>query len=159
MKSTHVGTLLFAAVQFAALLGVSCAAPPPGPAPVPAAERALPSAARQGSYVITLAVNANDSGSVSTMDGPLAQIVAGETIFFSSGDPAGFAQVRLEGDLLASQDCETVQGFQCFSTGATSRAIEPGGIVSLCFHKPGIYKLRFVGKSATLEGYVEVRSK
>lgn len=90
---------------------------------------------------------------------PLSQIESGDSLFFKSVETARFLQIRVDGDFADSKDCETQTGFRCFKTGAESRAIEPGGIVTLCFHRPGKYKLTVLGAEKPLQGFVEVGAR
>jgi hypothetical protein len=89
----------------------------------------------------------------------LTTLVTGDTLFFQSAEGERFVQIRIDGDFRASKDCQTIHGFACLADRAESRALEPGGIVSLCFHSPGVFKLTVSGGERTLTGFVEVRPR
>lgn len=89
----------------------------------------------------------------------ISTLLTGDALFFKSNEKGGFLQVRVEGDFECAKDCETQEGFRCMKDRAESRAIEPGGIVSLCFHRPGRYGVTVVGGERVLRGFVEVRER
>ncbi|MBI3817575.1 MAG: hypothetical protein HY286_02700 [Planctomycetes bacterium] len=84
------------------------------------------------------------------------RIKPGEAVFFKNEESRRFLQIRIDGDFACARDCETEQGFQCLHDRAESRAIEPGGIVALCFHNSGKFKITILGPGKSLEGIMEV---
>ncbi len=87
---------------------------------------------------------------------PFAKLHRGETLFFRNPDPSRFLQVRIDGDFRGCAQCVTVTGFACLEDGAQSRAIEPGGIATLCFHDAGRFEVQIRGGAADLGGVLEV---
>jgi hypothetical protein len=86
----------------------------------------------------------------------LTRLPAGTTVFFRNPDPRSFSVVRVGGDFSGCAGCVTVTGFACMKKGATSQAIQPGGLASLCFHEPGRFPVEVLCAAGTLRGTIEV---
>lgn len=87
---------------------------------------------------------------------PVTTLISGEVVFFRNPDTAKFVQVRIDGDFAGCAHCVTVTGFACLKDGAISRAIEPGGVASVCFHKPGRFQLLVEADGHSSSGVLEV---
>lgn len=87
---------------------------------------------------------------------PVTTLTAGEVVFFRNPDAAQFVQVRIDGDFAGCAQCVTVTGFACLKDGAISRAIEPGGVASVCFHEPGRFQVLVEAQGKTISGVLEV---
>lgn len=90
---------------------------------------------------------------------PRTMVRTGDSVFFKNDDPREFLQIQVDGDFVSSRDCETLQGFICMNHRAESRAVEPGGIVVLCFHAAGTFPVRAIRGMQTMETLVEVASR
>src|SRR5262249_50857953 len=87
---------------------------------------------------------------------PIARLPAGGTVFFRNADRDHFVQLALTGDFETCAGCPSVTNFTCLKHGAIATAIEPGGVSTLCFHKPGRYPLRVTGGDRALVGSLEI---
>jgi hypothetical protein len=85
----------------------------------------------------------------------LTQIREGDYLFFKNPDGAPFVQVKIDGDFHESKECATYSGFECLGKACQSRPIEPGGVVSLCFHHAGRFNVHILGPEPAV-GVVEV---
>lgn len=90
---------------------------------------------------------------------PVTVLREGDYIFFKNPEAVRYVSVAVEGDLTASKDCSTYIGFECRGASCESRAIEPGGFVSLCFHDRGRYGVSVKGTEPALRGVIEVRPR
>jgi hypothetical protein len=134
-----------------AILAVSCASAPDVGAPSGHAD--------SGARVVDLSASTEGFEPELPVDAaavPVTRIPTGSTLFFRNPDPSRFVILRLAGDFRGCGGCATVTGFACLQDGATSQAIQPGGIVSLCFHEPGKFPLEVRGGATPFGGLVEV---
>jgi hypothetical protein len=87
---------------------------------------------------------------------PAATIPVGATVFFRNLEREHFVEVSIHGDFESCAGCVSVTNFSCAKDGAVAAAVEPDGVCTLCFHKPGRYPLAVLGGGQALYGSLEV---
>ncbi|HKD99487.1 MAG TPA: hypothetical protein VKE69_00640 [Planctomycetota bacterium] len=151
--TAHRSRLRFAV----ALAGLACASCSSSPSTATVAV-----AADSGARVVDLARTTEGFTQEIPVDAratPVTRVPTGSTVFFRNPDPSRFVILKLSGDFHGCKDCATVTGFACLQSGATSQAIQPGGIVSLCFHDAGRFPFEVRGGDTPLGGIVEVYAR